>query len=620
MSKNLMYLKRLLLALLPLALLAACSDVDDLAGGPTQLEALAKKKKIVEQEENTVSPCTALYSGGDAYATTSDAVIDPAIEYGSVGTLILSFNLEDALAPATEFVTNTLGIAPGEGLGVFENLPMMAIRAPITRDLVSTLQSNLQQYGLLSIYQDKPLQYFLNESADFIKAPAARETFDVTGKGVGVAVLDSGVDGTQGDFENMVQNVKIVAPIVDVGVSGALYAEMDNTDTTSGHGTHVAGTIGGTGAMSDGKYTGIAPEAQLVGIGAGDALFILYALEGFDYALDPDNREAYNIRVISNSWGSSGDFAPYNPINIASKRAYDLGMVVNFAAGNAGPEQNTLNPYSASPCVMSVAAGDKKGYLANFSSRGIPGDELVHPDITAPGVQIIAARAATGAVTPPYTGDPEYGAFYSRISGTSMATPHISGVVALMLEANPSLNLDSILSIFKDTARPMYYVSESGNGLDPEQVTVKQRELWEVGYGYVDAYAAVQKAVESAGSRLVTETRTLDAWTGTVDLAVSAPLVGDLVAAEDTHTLTVPSGASALRVATEWGNPALDLDLYVYGPNGNLVGSSAQGASTGEAVAIPNPAAGTYKVVLKGYLNTPTDYQGTAETDTVTTR
>ena len=610
-------MKKLGLVILLLALLAACSQPED-AARVNDLETLGKKnKKIVEATADPVSECVALYSSPSAQATTANAAVDPTINYGGVGTLILSFNDESALAPAADFVTSALGIAQGEGLGVFENLPMMALKTTLTSSLVDNLKSNLQPYGLLSIYQDQPLQYFLNESAAFIKAPAAREAFSVTGKGVGVAIIDSGVDGTQGDFANMVQNVKIVAPLVDVGVSGAFYAEVANSDLTSGHGTHVAGTIGGTGAMSNGKYLGIAPDAQLVGIGAGDAISILYALEGFDYALDVDNREAYNIRIISNSWGSTGDFAPFNPISIASKRAYDLNMIVNFAAGNEGPDADTMNPYSKSPCVIAVAAGDKNGYLADFSSRGVKGAKYNHPDITLPGVDIIASRATTGPVTPPFEGDLQYGAFYSQISGTSMATPHLSGVAALMLEANPSLNMDGVLKFISETARPMYYVAESNHGLNPNQVNVKQREVWEVGAGYADAYAAVQLAAESAGTRLTTNTKTLETWNGNVGLAVAAPVAGAVVEAEDRHTIIVPAGTSALRVTTDWGDPALDLDLYVYDPSGNLIGSSAQGASVSEGVAIPNPVAGTYAVVLEGYLNTPTDYEGTAEIDVV---
>jgi serine protease AprX len=596
------------------ALLSACAEpppgtVD--AVRDTAAHVVSSQKKIVPNAPDPTSACTALYSSAAARATLSSAVIDPAITHGATGTLILSFNDRNVLAAAETFVTGLLGVTRGSGLGVFQNLPMLAIETTLTPGLVNTLRAGLQPLGLLSIYQDRPLQYFLSESADFIGAPAARDEFLVTGRGIGVAIIDSGVDGTQGDFANLVQNVKIIAPIADVGVGGALYLENQaNTDLTSGHGTHVASTIGGTGDRSGGLYTGIAPEAELVGIGAGDALFILFALQGFDYALDPDHRAEHGIRVISNSWGSSGRFAPFDPISIASRRAYDEGIVVTFAAGNEGPAEDTLNPYSASPCVISVAAGDKQGHLADFSSRGVPGDDLHHPDITAPGVDIIAARAATGAVTPPYTDDLTYGAFYSQISGTSMATPHLSGVIALMLEANPALNTDGVLDILAQAARPMYAPAEPG-----EPAT--EHAVWEVGHGYVDAFAAVEEAVARGGDRHVIETATLATWTGTVQLAVSLPTFGGLVAAQHEHTLQVPAGAVALRIATTWGNPAYDLDLSVFGPSGNLIATSAQGTSASEAVSIPNPVAGAYRVQLRGFLNLPTSYSGLAEIDTL---
>ncbi|MFD1730942.1 hypothetical protein ACFSC4_07385 [Deinococcus malanensis] len=104
-----------------------------------------------------MSACTALYSTDQANATTTNAVIDPSIAYdGAVGTLILSFNFDDAVTPAVDFITSKLGIKLGDGLGAFGELPMVAVQAPITRELVSTLKTNLQQYGLLSIYQDRP--------------------------------------------------------------------------------------------------------------------------------------------------------------------------------------------------------------------------------------------------------------------------------------------------------------------------------------------------------------------------------------------------------------------------------------------------------------------------------
>jgi len=556
----------------------------------------------------TLTPCQALYA-----ARPTTVQVQSNMRYGSVGTLILSFVDETTKGQAIDWMDSEFDVDLGDGLGAFDVLPIVAIKTLVTPEVVAKLQQKLEPLGLVSIYQDEPLQYFLGESTKFIGSTQARQTFGLSGKGVGVAVIDSGIDGTHPDLQlgqNIGRNVKIVGSILDTPLGGYMYADLPNTDTTSGHGTHVAGTIAGTGAASKGKYVGVAPGTTLLGIGAGDGISILYALQGFDFALKQENREKYNIRIISNSWGTSGSrFAPYNPISIASKQAYDLGIIVNFAAGNEGPGQDTLNPYSASPCVMSVAAGDKKGYLADFSSRGVPGDPYHHPDITAPGVKIVAARDATGAVTPPYTADPENALYYSSLSGTSMATPHISGVQALMLEANPKLKLDDILAIFQKTARPVYHTTGT--------VTSK-REAWEVGYGYVDAYAAIKRSVELNPTRYTLTTTKLPAWTGTVNTAVCAPLVDCAVNAEHTHTLTVPSGQTALRINTDWGNPAYDLDLYVYDPSGNLAGSSAQAASTGEAVSIPYPAAGTWKVVLKGYLNAATSYNGTAEVDKLT--
>ncbi|MFD1732793.1 S8 family serine peptidase [Deinococcus malanensis] len=430
------------------------------------------------------------------------------------------------------------------------------------------------------------------------------------------------MDGTHGDFPNMVKNVKIAAPIVAPGVSGALYVDTPNSDLTSGHGTHVASTIAGSGQMSTGgKYKGVAPGASLIGVGAGDAISILYALQGFDFVFKPEVRETHNVRIISNSWGTSGShFAPYNPISIASKRAYDFGMIVNFAAGNSGPNNDTLNPYSASPCVISVGAGHAKntmnvanprlrkgvpGELASFSSRGIPGDQFHFPDIVLPGVNIVAARATSGPIVEPYLGkdglSPE--PMYSSISGTSMATPHMSGLTALMLEVNPSLNLDGVLEAVTSTANPMYTVSGE----------IRQLQKHEVGAGYANAYAAVEKAASTAGTRTTVETSPLTSWTGTVGTAVD----GTPIAAEHNHTVSVPTGASAVRIKTDWGNPAYDLDLYVYDITGKLIASSAQGASVAEEVVIPNPAAGSYRVQLKGWLNAQTSYKGTAEIDKI---
>jgi serine protease AprX len=393
-------------------------------------------------------------------------------------------------------------------LGITKAISMKTL--PIIGMLASKDQINklAATPGIKSIYLNKKLEYYNADATamtgvDKARADAAMTKANgdlpLTGKGIGVVVNDSGVDGLHGDHlygSHLVQNV--LASVNLSNLTGGLvpikYLEnVPNTDTNSGHGTHVAGIIGGTGAMSGGKYEGVAPGANLIGYGSGAALLVLDGIGGIDYAIA--NKARYNIRVINNSWGGSGEFDPNDPINIASKAAYDNGITVLFAAGNEGPGENTHNPYAKAPWVISVAAGNKEGNLADFSSRGTKGvggtfemdgktwtwkDE---PAITAPGVDIVSTRVLGPVSTLGLTTDlgllePQYLPFYTTMSGTSMATPHVAGIVALMLEANPSLAPDQIKQVLQDTATDM-----------------PGYESWEAGAGYVNAYDALHKVI-----------------------------------------------------------------------------------------------------------------------------
>jgi len=404
-------------------------------------------------------------------------VVDPVLQQvlATAGPLeqvqaIVTFN-----AKPTTLALNVLRLS-GVTIKALHVLPMVAIQG--TRLQVSAA-TTLGIPGVVSIYYNRKLEYFLDESTSTIGAPAVWNTLGLTGEGVTVAVLDSGIDGTHPDVaygSKVVQNVKVLPD--PFAVTGPVAVEnLAITDTTSGHGTHCASTIAGTGDAATGRYRGVAPGARLVGLGAGEVIAILSAVESFDWLLA--NRARYDIRVISNSWGTSGAFDPADPVNVASKAAHDAGMVVVFAAGNDGPGDNTLNPYSVAPWVIGVAAGNKDGQtLAEFSSRGIAGDPVYQPTITAPGVDIVAARAITGGIT--VLGAPsdlELGADavrYTTMSGTSMATPHVAGVVALMLQASPSLTPAEVRSAIMATATPM--PAYQGH---------------QAGAGYIDALAAV---------------------------------------------------------------------------------------------------------------------------------
>lgn len=373
-------------------------------------------------------------------------------------------------------------------------LPMKAL--PMAGALLTSAQVRqvAQWDGVESIYFDAPLKYFNYDAGEITNGHKVHDQLALTGKGVTIAVLDSGVDATHPDLpqgSKVIQNVKLVGDLGVAGVSAWL-ENVPNTDTSSGHGTHVAGTVGGTGqaSLNDKRrpraHDGIAPDSTMVGLGAGEAISILYALMGFDYALA--NREKYGIDIITNSWGSSaGAYDPSNPINKASYEAYRQGMVVAFAAGNDGPGDNTLNPYAVVPWVINVGSGTKAKGLSDFSSRGIEGDFYQHIDLIAPGSSIISTRAPntplplTGPVVDP--GNPTYNLHYATLSGTSMATPFVAGAAAVLLEANPNLSPDEIEDILVGTATPMNLPYHA------------------VGGGYINVLAAVDKASQMPGER-----------------------------------------------------------------------------------------------------------------------
>lgn len=255
--------------------------------------------------------------------------------------------------------------------------------------------------------------------------------------------------------------------------------------------------------MSSGKHAGVAPGADIIGYGSGAALFILDTLGGFDYALT--HQYTYNIRVISNSFGNTGDvgteFNPDDPTNIATKALADNGIITVFSAGNSGSGESTITGnFKKAPWVITVAAGDKQGELADFSSRGVKGAEPKtvvvdgevfnwedRPTVTAPGVDVISARASTSSLGGLSAQDDidmieaAHLPYYTVSSGTSMAAPHVSGIVALLLEADPTLTWRDVKSVLQLTATPM-----------------AGYEAWETGAGYVNAHAAVKAVKEGS--------------------------------------------------------------------------------------------------------------------------
>jgi serine protease AprX len=419
----------------------------------------------------------------------------------------------------------------------------------------------------------------------------------MSGRGVTVAVLDTGVDGTHGDLAgNMVQNVKLAdTQSVPAGFNYPVDVEnLLNTDQAYGHGTFVAGVIAGNGLRSGGRYAGIAPGAHVLGLSAGD-LNLSFVLTGFDYLLTQGT--AYNVRAVNCSFSANTVFDFNDPVNVATKLLTEHGINVVFSAGNTGSGLNSLNPYAVAPWVVSVGATDQNGKLADFSSRGAFGSVLFHPTLVAPGVSTISLRAtglnATGTLGVAGADTTRLGAgdlpFYTTASGTSFSAPQVTGVIALMLEANPNLTPAQVREILQRTATPMpeYYQHE-------------------VGAGMLNAYAATLSAAFPA--RRIGQWRAAQEH-GAVQFRTSQLQVfsGSAVPGSTFDTgITIPANALYASVQIGWGplwstnNLALSLVDSTGVQRAKSDGLNLPGLDgKRESVLFSDPGAGTWHVQVK---------------------
>ena len=274
------------------------------------------------------------------------------------------------------------------------------------------------QRGIVSLWNDTPQAYYSQVTTtnhDYGTVPVSNswwvDTMNVRpawaqgyqGQGVGVAIVDSGVDATnpslgysfpdgQSRFPyRVIQNVKVLSAceLVFPGPCGdEIYLEnQPDTDTTGGHGTGTSSSAAGTGDGSNHVYMGVAPQANIIGLGAGDTIAIFFIITSFEYILA--HRVQYNIRINSNSWGpaSSCDscFTTADPINVPTKAMHDAGITVLFSAGNSGNADATISGYAVQPWVIGVGASQISKGLTGFSSRGFATDSSRWPSIWCSG-------------------------------------------------------------------------------------------------------------------------------------------------------------------------------------------------------------------------------------------
>ncbi|WP_328501234.1 S8 family serine peptidase [Streptomyces sp. NBC_00457] len=369
--------------------------------------------------------------------------------------------------------------------------------------------------GLDKLWLDAKVKASLDVSVPQIGAPEVWQA-GYDGKGVKIAVLDTGADTGHPDLAGKITDSKTFVPDQEV-------------QDGHGHGTHVASTIAGSGAASDGKRKGVAPGAELMvgkvlnNAGSGQTSWII---AGMQWAADS------GADIVSMSLGGTAS-GPSDPMSeTVDELSASTGTLFVIASGNSGPRAQTVGTPGIADSALTVGAVDKSDKLASFSSRGPRlGDSAVKPEITAPGVAITAARASGTSMGTPLDDN------YTAANGTSMATPHVAGAAALVAQAHPDWTGEQIKQALASTAK-----------------TNADNSVFEQGDGRVDAVRAVKQNVfgtstlsfgkyedgdTEVGSKDITYTNTTDT---PVELKLSSSLADVTLGA---GTVTVPAKGTA---------------------------------------------------------------------------
>ncbi|MEU4680494.1 S8 family serine peptidase [Micromonospora sp. NPDC023737] len=405
--------------------------------------------------------------------------------------------------------------------------------------------------GIKQIWLDGKVHPDLAESVGQIGAPEVWAGGD-TGQGVDVAVLDTGVDEGHPDLAGRIVDTRSFIP-------------GEGVEDVHGHGTHVASTIAGTGAASGGTEKGVAPGARLhigkvlANSGSGTDSQVL---AGMEWAAVEEQ-----AKIINMSLGSQEPSDGTDPLSQAVNRlSAQTGALFVIAAGNtSGP--GTVSSPGAADAALTVGAVDSGDRLAEFSSQGPRvGDGALKPEITAPGVDILAARSQ-------YTSEGD--GPYQTMSGTSMSTPHVVGAAALLASKHPELTGAQLKDLLTSTAKqtPDYTAFQAGSG----RVDVAAAARAGI---FASATASAGQNAADPVSRPVTYTN-LGATPVTLALSIAAPGVPEGMFRLSTDRVTVPAHGTASVTMTidphaaSGGSNGFSAQILATGPDGGLAAHTA---------------------------------------------
>jgi serine protease AprX len=515
---------------------------------------------------------------------------------------------------------------------------------------------------VLFVEPSRQIEYYNAEGRTLTNSEYVQQELGFDGSSVEVAVIDTGADGLHPDLENMLYNWLVTGTVVS-NISTYVSSTPDGTDVHTfivdahleagtqvntdeyGHGTHVFGTIAGTGAASEGHQRGMAPAAKVHSYATSAGATLPFVVQAYSHMIEQRLAGNTDVKLVNNSWGSSGcDFNPNSSVSRATHKAFEAGILSVFAYGNSGPSANTCNPHASAPYVLGVAATDKAYNITGFSSRGkqdgnydrelaltnfqeylsssqVDKDNwdfdakpigLHRPSVSAPGAGIVSSQNPVHPMT-------TSGTLYGAASGTSMASPHVAGVATLIIDA--------------------YQKTYPGQELSPLdlirliEVTANKEVMFgfdtlDTGAGFVDALEAVTHAVDNNIPTQVTSDDLVTYEPPAISKIDSGSYSGTVLANSwgtnegyGVHEIVVEEGAIKLYADLSWETLGENLYISLYAPGRDVTDINDSSVYSAGLLDVTNhrfveynfPEAGVWKVRIDGRINTLTDYTGNWE-------